>query len=179
MEDYVTPPAAPYVAPSSFTYAPPTSHAAGGAKPNLWRSDERVDRPSYAAKMEEKEFHSDKGACTGTLLARTTGLEAPREEMTVSKGFLDSLTGAAVELPPRAPTQPVKKAAPAAFSFAEEDADASRVWEEERAARAAVEAANAAKRKAKRDKKKSKKKAKSTAVGRGEEEDTDNDLEAE
>ncbi|KAL1523623.1 hypothetical protein AB1Y20_018559 [Prymnesium parvum] len=181
MEDFVTPAAPQYVAPSTFTYAPPNTKDDGARRPNMWGSGERADRAKYLEKMEEREFHSDKGVCSGTLLDRTTGIGAPKGEMTVSQDFLKSLAadGAdkAVQDPAKGREKPSGKPT-AVFSFAAEDPKAAHAWEEERTARAAQEALQAAKRKAKRDKKKAKKKAKheggdANVAEEAEEEDTE------
>ena len=182
MEDYVTPASAGYVAPAVFTYAAPKAKDDGARRPNMWGSGEQGDRAKYVEKMEEREFHADKSACSGTLLYRTTGLSAPQAEMSVSDTFLQALAtkGADKALQPPDETK-AKRPAPAAgtsFAFAADDPEAKRAWEAERDARAAQEAAQAAKRKAKRDKKKAKKKKGAGGAAADNDDDDDDDDDA-
>ena len=178
MEDYVTPASAGYVAPAVFTYAAPKAKDDGARRPNMWGSGEQGDRAKYVEKMEEREFHADKSACSGTLLDRTTGLGAPKAEMSVSEGFLEALATKGAEKALQPPDEGKKRPAPAAgasFAFVADDPESKAAWEAERDARAAREAAQAAKRKAKREKKKAKKKSKGAGGGAVDNDDDDDD----
>jgi hypothetical protein len=73
MEDYQTPAAEAFVAPTTFNYQLPKATTDGARRPNMWKaSEERGDRAKYIEAMADREFHSDKGACSGSLLDRST-----------------------------------------------------------------------------------------------------------
>ena len=150
----------------------------------MWKGTDGVqaDGAKYLEKMEEREFHSDKGVCAGTLLDRTTGIGAPSQQMSVSKEFLDMLATKGtdhalepVEEKQKKPSKVVASEDPNMYTVAAEDPSATQAWEAERAARATQEEALAAKRKAKRDKKKANKRAKSGGATPGEDDEDEDD----
>ena len=172
MEDRVTPASASYVAPTTFNYQPPSAKEDGVRRPNMWSSTngEAQDRAKYVEKMEEREFSRDKGAVSGSLLDRRTGLGAPSESLVVSAGFLDqlesqgadqALASLAESRTPKKPTAPPTSAEdPRLYVARVQDASELAEWERAQAERRAADDLATAKRKAKRDKKKAKKRAK-------------------
>jgi Na+-transporting methylmalonyl-CoA/oxaloacetate decarboxylase gamma subunit len=119
----------------------------------MWKSADAEQRDSgkYQEKMEEREFSSEKGAVSGSLLDRTTGLSAPSNAMTVSASFLDALSSdghdrAVAQLvestapKPAPPKQAVAAANPYAYTVDKVDAAAQTKWEEEQVRRACTTA---------------------------------------
>ena len=137
----------------------------------MWRSGEMTDRKKYAELMEEKEFHSDKGAVSGSLLDSKLGLQAPQRELNVSSSLLDSLlgqSGGAAEEAVRAAheakvkskqlqTQTQEPQQAEELVRVEQSDEQRRAWAEAQQARQAREDARAAKRRKKREKSRSKK----------------------
>ena len=169
MEDRVTPAAASYVAPKTFTYVPPAASDMGARRPNAWRGTDGTEKDSekYTALMEEKERTRDKGL--------VTVFSAPVKDPPKRKEHWSSKND---------DTQQVKKAVvdPNVYEVTKVGATElaeKAAWEAERAARAAAVDAQAAKRKAKRDKQKAKKKAKGGASAASTDANNDNGEEDE
>jgi hypothetical protein len=164
---------------TSFQYQPPEAKDDGVRRQNLWRSageDGPTDRAKYTELMEAKEMHADKGACTGELLPRTTGLMHDAPSMIQTAFGHDQQTEARVRESIKARELAAKRKAemppatdPSVYEVDEvADEDAERAWEEKQQKRAAGLKDKQEKKRQKRLKKKAKGGGAMGAMGEGE-----------
>ena len=164
---------------TSFQYQPPEAKDDGVRRQNLWRragEDGPTDRAKYTELMEAKEMHADKGACTGELLPRTTGLMHDAPSMIQTAFGHDQQTEARVRESIKARELAAKRKAemppatdPSVYEVDEvADEDAERAWEEKQQKRAAGLKDKQEKKRQKRLKKKAKGGGAMGAMGEGE-----------